>query len=185
MSDTFAGTIQEWISFCWSVPWRTSCLLWAPSPCYWSWMVLMDWVDDGFQSVVLPSALVRYSAVHGQVINMCSNVLSYSANTPERHEILKQKLLWNFGLRSLWSGVVSPNKLPFCKQCFEKACTLSRNSGWNKTVPACGNCCGWRFDEVGRQFDHTPMPDNYPTSDKSDPYFEYLFLLLDCPSFYF
>ena len=110
-------------------------------------------------------------ANHGEVINTCFDVLAYSADTPERRTVMKQRQLGYFGLRSLWSGCVSKNNLPYCNRCFEKACKLSREDIDNKTVPRCGNCCGWRFDGDGRQFNHTEVPEKYPTSEKSDANF--------------
>ena len=67
---------------------------------------------------------------------------------------------------------MSQTNLPYYNWCFEKAYKLSREDGNNKTVPRCVNCCGWRFDGDGRQFNHTEVPEKYPTSDKSNANFD-------------
>ena len=110
----------------------------------------------------------RYSATHGKVINTCFDVLAYSADTPERRFILKQRLLGTYGMRSGWSGTVSGDKLPFCGRCFNKACRATKNDDSEKKVPRCGNCCGWSFGEAADVFTHSPVPESYPTLDVSD-----------------
>ena len=80
----------------------------------------------------------RYSATHGKVIKTCFDVLAYSADTPERRFILKQRLLGTYGMRSGWSGTVSGDKLPFCGQCFKKACRAPKNADTEKRCLVAG-----------------------------------------------
>ena len=87
------------------------------------------------------SGVLRYSSIHGEIINTCFDLLVYAADRPERSAILKSRHLGTYGKRALWSGVVDADKLSYCRRCYEDACCRVLDKDTTSAARVCNSCC--------------------------------------------